>query len=148
MHRKRRAAVSPWFSKRSINATEDLIIAQAKLLCDSLRGQLKGNHIAELRVNFLAFTTDIVSAYVFDGSLGMLKDTRRALEWKRTISALAACVPFVKQFPWIMPILKKIPVKLLQLMVPDLARVIVLDQVCAYPKDDVLKPFSCLERFP
>lgn len=106
-------------------------MAQAELLCDNIRDQLQNSQVAELRLNFAAFTTDVVCGYVFDGSLGLLKDSRRALEWKRTISAVAALTPLIKQFPWIISLVKKVPISLLRAVVPDLARIVELHKVGA-----------------
>ena len=131
VHRKRREAINPWFSKRSIIATEDFIFAQAELLCDTVQQQLQNDQVAELRVNFSAFTIDVVCGYVFGGSLGLLKDARRALEWKRTIWAIATVTPYGKQFPWILPIVMKVPTSLLRMVVPDLTRVVDLYKVRA-----------------
>lgn len=130
VHRKRRAAISPWFSKRSITMHEPCILAQVEALCETIKKQFTCNGMVELRVNFSAYTTDVVCSYVFDGSLGLLKDTKRALEWKTTISAVAALTPLIKQFPWIIPVVKSVPISVLRCCVPDLSRVIELHKVC------------------
>ena len=132
VHRKRRAAISPWFSKRSITMHEPCILAQVEALCETIKKQFTCNGMVELRVNFSAYTTDVVCSYVFDGSLGLLKDTKRALEWKTTISAVAALTPLIKQFPWIIPVVKSVPISVLRCCVPDLSRVIELHKVCMH----------------
>lgn len=94
-----------------------------------MQEQARRDGVIELGINFSAFTSDVVCGYVFGGSLGLLKDPRRASEWKDTISAVAVLTPLIKQFSWIIPTAKRIPTNILRLFVPDLTRLLELHKV-------------------
>lgn len=92
----------------------------------------------ELRVNFLAMTTDTVAAHSLDGSnpqntLHLLKNEENAREWQRTIAALAFLTPLCKQFPWLIPIALEIPVGFWMTIAPSLGRVVRLNRVSINP---------------
>lgn len=100
------------------------------MLCDSLEKQITTNGSAEMRQNYLALTTDIVSDHAFGQSLKLLHAEQDAQDWKRTIKAIAILTPLVKQFTWIIPLALRLPLRPLQFVVPDLARIVALRRVC------------------
>lgn len=77
-----------------------------------------------MRKIYLAFTTDNLSDHCFGRSTELLLDDQRALEWQRTIKAVATLTPLAKQFPWLIPLALKCPLRPLQKIVPDLARIV------------------------
>lgn len=85
--------------------------------------------VLELRKTYLALTTDTLCGHTFDNSLDLLKNEQKAIEWKRTIKAVAILTPLIKQFTWIIPLALKIPLRPLRLVVPDLARIVALRRV-------------------
>ncbi|KAL8732133.1 MAG: hypothetical protein Q9181_004048 [Wetmoreana brouardii] len=126
IHRKRRAAISPFFSKGSVSSAEAMIHTKTKLLEQNMRRNLANGGVVELRKTYLAMTTDTLSAHTFDRSLDLLKEDQRANEWKRTIKAVAVLTPLIKQFTWIIPLALKLPLGPLRMAVPDLARIVAL----------------------
>lgn len=129
IHRKRRNAMGAVFSKGAAAASEDMIYSNAELLLQRVQDQIKTNGSAEMRTNFLAFSTDTLSHHCFGHNINLLVDDDKAVGWKRTIRAIAILTPLAKQFPWIIPLALKSPIAPLQMMVPDLARIVKLRRV-------------------
>lgn len=124
IHRRRRAAVSPLFSKAACAASESSIYNNVKKLLADIDDQIRATGSAELRKTFLAFTTDTLSEHCFGHSTGLLLDDKAAAEWQRTIRAVAILTPLAKQFPWLIPFALKCPLWLMQTIAPDLARIV------------------------
>ena len=129
LHRKRRAAISPLFSNSAVKASETMIYEQAELLCESVEKQLDQNGIAEMRLNFTAWSTDMIAILVLPKPLHLLKDQQAAANYHLTTSAVLLLTPLQKQFPWLVETALKLPLGLLQFMSPNLARSVALYQV-------------------
>lgn len=129
VHRMRRAAIGSYFSKQRITALEPFIQRRVELLCESLRRQSQVEPV-EVHTIFLAFANDTVCSYAFDYTMSLLEDPQRAKDWKATITAIASLTPLIKQFPWLVPLIKRVPLFVLQAVVPRLARLLSLHVVC------------------
>lgn len=123
-HRRRRATINPLFSKGSCAASESAIYDNVELLFARIDDQIKHTGSAEMRQNYLAFTTDTLSEHCFGATSGLLLNDQAAHEWQKTIKAVATLTPLAKQFPWIIPLALKCPLKPLQSIVPNLARIV------------------------
>lgn len=106
-----------------------MIYDKTNAFCKEMRRNLACGGAVELRKLYLAITTDTLSAHCFENSLDLLKDDRRANDWKKTIRAVAVLTPLIKQFTWIISIALRLPLGLLQMLVPDLARIVALRRV-------------------
>ena len=78
---------------------------------------------------YLAMTTDTLCDHTFGETLGLLQEDKKADEWRRTIKAVAVLTPLIKQFTYIIPLALKLPLRPLQIVVPDLARIVALHRV-------------------
>ena len=87
LHRKRGAAVSPFFSQRSIDATVPTFYRNVDLLCTALRHYTKRDDAIDIQAAYLAYSTESVCNSVFGGSLDILKDPAlsKGRDWKRTM---------------------------------------------------------------
>ena len=99
-----------------------MIYEKAELLCESLEKQLDQNGIAEMRTNFMAWTTDVIGSYALSRPLRFLEDQQAAADWQMTTKAVLSLTPLQKQFPWLVETALRLPLAPLQIMFPDLAR--------------------------
>jgi len=134
IHRKRRAAISAFFSKRAVNDIEPWIHERTTTLCATVRHQQERDGSVELRVNFLAFTTDMIAAHALNGSnpsntLHLLQNEENAKEWQKTIAAVALLTGIVKQFPSLIPVALKLSVEYWMTIAPPLGRIVRLNRV-------------------
>ncbi|KAI0886878.1 uncharacterized protein GGS22DRAFT_186953 [Annulohypoxylon maeteangense] len=88
-HRRRRATISPLFSKGACAASESNIYKNIELLLAYVDDQIRTTGSAEMRKIYLAFTTDTLSDHCFGRSTGLLLDDQAALNWQKTIKAVA-----------------------------------------------------------
>lgn len=72
IHRRRRAAVLPFFSKQKIYALEPVITATVEKLCDKLQDYRKNGSPVPIRNAFHCFAADVVAEYCFAESGGLL----------------------------------------------------------------------------
>ena len=97
--------------------------------------QQRDGHV-ELRVNFLALTTDLIAALSLNGcnpreTMHLLQNEEYAKEWQKTIAAVAFLTPIAKQFPWLIPAALKISVGFWMMVAPPLGRIVKLNRVSA-----------------
>ncbi|KAL8729123.1 MAG: hypothetical protein Q9166_004954 [cf. Caloplaca sp. 2 TL-2023] len=126
LHRKRRAALDPFFAKSTVASSGDILYDKMEALNQTFEKKLAENKVVELRQAFLALTTDTLCGYAFDRSMNLLNDEQGAADWWRTIQTVAILTPLVKQFTWIFPLALKLPLILLRYLVPDLAKIMAL----------------------
>ena len=131
LHRKRRAAVSPFFSQRSIDATVPTFYRNVDLLCTALRYYMKRGDALDIRAAYLAYSTESVCNSAFGGSLDLLRDPAlsKARDWKRTMEAVGNITPLAKQFSWTVKYALQLPVAAVRLVNEDLARLLILHKV-------------------
>ena len=65
LHRKRRMALNPCFSKRSVQVLEAVIREKVDELLAGLRKALNMNQVVDLSAAYVALTVDMVSEYAF-----------------------------------------------------------------------------------
>ncbi|KAG4029628.1 hypothetical protein MFRU_015g01640 [Monilinia fructicola] len=124
VHRKRRAANSYFFSQKSITGAEPLLKERVEELCGIMHDAFLSKKIIELKLTFLAFSTDTVCQYVF-AEPPRLQSNREAAElWHETINAVSGLAPLIKQFPWLIPVAKKLPSAVVDFFAPILGRLL------------------------
>ena len=128
VHRRRRAALSSHFSKRTIAQTEPLLQEHVNLLSEILRKSLAGDEVVDLHLCFLAFALDTVVSHLFDFSLCLLKKPQEASRWKSTMAATAELTPFMRQFSWLSKAVNRLPSTMVGWFSPVLARPMILHE--------------------
>ncbi|SLM41105.1 cytochrome p450 [Lasallia pustulata] len=130
LHRARRAALSRFFSKASVAKLEPLIVNTVQKLCAQIETYAGTGKPVELSTAFSCMTTDIVTEYAFARSPHFCDSPTFEPNFKKAILKGTGLVPFVKQFPWIMPLAKAMPVSVTSHMDPQLgAYVIYLNSI-------------------
>jgi hypothetical protein len=130
-HRKRRGAISTFFSKKSVADHESLIHSKVELLCDIFEKTMRTGEAINIRVPLLAYTTDFYCAHALSDSVDMnlLSDMGKAEIWRNNVTGLTHLVPIVRQFPWVLPIAVELPMWLLKLVSADAGRLVQLLRV-------------------
>ncbi|RDW77525.1 hypothetical protein BP6252_05578 [Coleophoma cylindrospora] len=109
VHRLRRAAINPFFSKKSIVAIEPIILTQISSLSSLFRGYLASGKTLDLRVAYSSLTLDIISAYCFGESWNCLKDEAKGEEWKTTLDVIFENSNLGMHFPWLLTLINMLP---------------------------------------
>ncbi|EOD53180.1 putative cytochrome p450 protein [Neofusicoccum parvum UCRNP2] len=114
LHRKRRTANAPMFSKRAVASAQDLIREHVNELAEVFATKVGNDEPVELQTTFLAYTTDTIYHYMFDKDSGYQRNPEAAKSWRRSMLAVSQATPFMKQFPWLLSRVMLLPDWVLQ----------------------------------
>ncbi|KAL9090101.1 MAG: hypothetical protein Q9159_002166 [Coniocarpon cinnabarinum] len=120
LHRMRRSAVSPFFSKKSVSAIQPRIQTAVERLSQVLAEHQQSGSVFDARVTFLAWSTDSLTSYVFNESANLLDNPTKAIEWWEMYDKLRTLFPMLKQCLWIVPLALELPVWLVYVILPSL----------------------------
>jgi cytochrome P450 len=116
VHRKRRAALNPFFSKKSISAIEPIIQDRTDELCEYMRQQMKSGQPMELHMAYMAVSLDIISYHAFGQSLGLLKKPHAETQkWKTAIQGAVQAAIFTRHFPTLGNLLMMMPLSFVKM---------------------------------
>ena len=120
LHRIRRGAVAPFFSRASVSQLEPSVQANVNKLVSRLH-ELQGNDKPVNFVNVLiALTVDIITNYAFASPFGFLDTPDFAPFWRNTMIDVSEMSHVFKQFGFIEPTMRMIPPKIATKMNPKL----------------------------
>ncbi|KAL1639847.1 hypothetical protein SLS58_007591 [Diplodia intermedia] len=118
LHRLRRAALNPFFSRRSVVRLEPVIQANV----DKLRSRLEGFANAGDHVNltdaFTALSADVIGDFAFGKRYGFLDAEDFNPGWHKLMLDLSRGTHLMKQFGWLYTILTCIPQRLVSIIHP------------------------------
>ncbi|OJD36070.1 cytochrome p450 [Diplodia corticola] len=118
LHRLRRAALNPFFSRRSVVRLEPVIQANV----DKLRARLHGFAATGQHVNltdaFTALSADVIGAFAFGKPYGFLDADDFNPGWHKLMLDLSRGTHLMKQFGWLYTILTCIPQRLVSIIHP------------------------------
>ena len=121
LHRRRRQPYQNFFSKQSIRKYSNVIQSTADRLCSRMaEHQALGKKI-NLMHAWSAFTGDVVTAYSFPRSYGLLDQPDFAPDFFQLWVSILSNSHILKQFPWIFPTMQALPERFAEKFLPDLA---------------------------
>ncbi|KAL9036155.1 MAG: hypothetical protein Q9214_006261 [Letrouitia sp. 1 TL-2023] len=118
LHRKRREALNPFFSKRSVQNLGPMIASKVQLLCNCIDSKLKVREPVNLSDLYFALSNDIVSQYSFGFDEDLLRNLARASNLRSNLSELLLGVKFNQHFPWLVDALEMLPMFLAKRIMP------------------------------
>jgi hypothetical protein len=125
--------MGPKFSKQEAATATDLIYDNVELVLRNVDRHIKERGVAEMRINWMAFSFDTLSGYLFGKPMCMLEDEELTEGWFKTVKAVAVTTPFAKQFPWFIPNAMKLPMWVIKAISPEIARIAKLRWVRTLP---------------
>lgn len=139
LHRLRRSALNPYFSKRAVANTEPLIWDKVERLCQRFAAAVKTKEIIRFDAAYMALTMDIITHYAYGESYNYLAEDDFKLEWKETVIGGSANGVFLRQFPWALGILKATPLSVLKVMNPEAAQLVSWQHMVRRQVDTILR---------
>ncbi|KAF2111418.1 cytochrome P450 [Lophiotrema nucula] len=121
LHKMRRSAVSNFFSKRSVQALEPLVIDKAKRLVERLKEDGANGRVVNCNNAMAGMTMDVISAYCFGESMNALSKSEYGKQWLDILHQGVQIRPIARQFPTIMNFLLDLPPKTVAKMNPAVA---------------------------
>ena len=129
-HRMRRAPLNPFFSKKSVVKLEPMIISVVEKLCARLKRFQLSEKAVNLRHAFAALTMDVITDYAFANPYNCLDEPDFAPVWPEAVDSISEQTHINKQFPWILPLMRLIPLWLVKRINPHIMRLISFQVVC------------------
>ena len=126
LHRLRRSALNPLFSKRSIVKFQPVILEKVRVLCAKIAHYKENGQVLPIKDAFSAFAGDIICQYCFGFCYDHLESPNFKESFHEAFMAVSAFGHTSLQFPWILPLLNKLPDSLVERMNPPLHMLLVL----------------------
>ncbi|KAK9423441.1 putative cytochrome p450 protein [Seiridium unicorne] len=109
VHRKRREALSPFFSKRNVLFLEPTITEKVQQLCQLLLKHASEQTPVNLSDVFFAFSNDVVNNFLFSQRTDILSDEQKAATLRHNSYKLMIGIHLNKHFPFIPDFLESLP---------------------------------------
>ncbi|KAK2052357.1 trichodiene oxygenase [Colletotrichum caudatum] len=111
LHRRRRGAMSKFFSRVRMLKLEPKVHALAQRLCDKLlAGASDPDKVVPLTEAYSCFTSDVVSDYCFGESFGFLDRERWTPNFREAVYGQLNHIYIFRFFPWLKAILRVGPI--------------------------------------
>ena len=101
-----------------------MIKSVVEKLCARLAGFQQTNEPVNLRHAFAALTMDVITDYAFANCYNCLDEPDFAPIWPEAVDSVSEQSHVNKQFPWLLPVMKLIPLWLVERMNPHIMRLI------------------------
>jgi hypothetical protein len=109
LHRVRRAAINPFFSKSNVRKLENIIQLKASKVLDYMIALEDTGKPLTLTHLYGAFTSDVIVEYAFGESHNNLGKDNLNDKFFQMMGSIHHIGPAAKQFGWLLPILLSIP---------------------------------------
>ncbi|KAI8628101.1 cytochrome P450 [Xylariaceae sp. FL1651] len=117
-HRRRRGALNPFFSKRSIMELEPVIREKIGKLCRRLDRFTETGEVVRVDVALMATTIDVICDYGFAADRKYLDEPDFKIEWKNTVAGVCETGAMARHLPWLLAPMQKLPLFVMDLVDP------------------------------
>jgi hypothetical protein len=131
LHRTRRAAMNPFFSKQKVVRLQPMLTFMIEKLCNRIEEFKESGEPLSMRPVYMCFTTDVTTLFVVNRSWNHLDSPDFSPMWINTIQAIVETGVLMKHFPWLLSILPRLPKSVIALMEPGLLILDDFQNVCA-----------------
>ncbi len=133
LHRHRRAALNPFFSKAAVMRLEPQLTALLEQLCRRFQEFRESGQPATLGPIFSALTTDVITMYAFGEAYGGLNAPDFNPEMYEAVQGNTKVTVIAKQFPWFLPLMRALPQWFVKATNPSMMQMIYLIEVTVTP---------------
>ena len=130
LHRLRRSALNPFFSKQAITLMEPLIRELIEKLCARFEKFKETGEPVDALHAYAALTTDVITTYSFNTSYGCIDDPNWKFEWPQAMVDSTTSAHLNKQFKWIFPAMQATPEWIVKIVNPAVMNLINFQKVC------------------
>jgi hypothetical protein len=99
LHRVRRAALNPRFSRKVVLNLQDIVQSKVQKLCRKVADQLRANKPANIHNGFRAVSVDVITDYAFDNCYNLLDQKGFGMDYFAMMQALGPAIWVFNQFP-------------------------------------------------
>ncbi|KAI1978936.1 hypothetical protein LOZ54_006196 [Ophidiomyces ophidiicola] len=109
LHRLRRGAINPFFSRGKVLKQESLIQELVLKFCKRVENFGKPGAVIPLSLGFTCLITDLITSYVMGRSYHYIDQPDWHPHWGQTLRDASEFGMLARQVTWVLPILKSIP---------------------------------------
>ena len=129
LHRTRRGALAPFFSKASVYQLEPTVQTVVDKLVSRLDGIRGSGTVINLVDVFVSLTADIIVQYAFAKPYNLIDSPDFAPFWHKGMMDLSETSHLFKQFGWLEPMMRRIPQGFVARMSPQLGALFSVGEV-------------------
>ncbi|KIM93253.1 hypothetical protein OIDMADRAFT_173290 [Oidiodendron maius Zn] len=130
IHRVRRAALNPLFSRRMVLELEDVVQSKARKLYLRLVDALAAGTALDLHHGFRAVSVDVITDYAFDNCYDLLDREDFGVNFFAMVRGLGPAFWFFQQWPFIQPVALKTPLWLARILSKPLGSFLQMQADC------------------
>ena len=134
LHRVRRAALNPYFSKKRITEFQPVIRKKIDKLCQKIAEFHDKDSEFHWHKAMTAYAGDVISEYSFAKSYDHLDSPNFSETWYEPMHAACESGALTLQFPWLWRLMNSLPDAVVLKLQPLLYMLIRLQQVCTRSK--------------
>jgi cytochrome P450 len=123
LHRIRRAAINPFFSKQRLLKLEGMIWNLVEKLCSRFEDHRVSREPLPTRLAYACLTTDVIMQYSMGQQSNALDDPNFNPLFTEAIKDIAAFSVIFKHVPWMYPILRSLPERLVAKLSPQMGAI-------------------------
>ena len=131
LHRTRRAALNPYFSKASIRRLDPVIQRTLENLLRRFSACAKTGDVLPLNTVYKAATSDIISDYTFGVSVDYLKRDDYNAPFFESVSSSFQIAWWLMHMPWLASLMHSIPKPVLSYITPGMESLFQMQRVCS-----------------
>lgn len=120
VHRMRRMALNPFFSKQAVQRLEPVIQQKIDLLCKKLDVYAQSERVVSVGDAVMALTTDIISEYSFGYSYDLLEKDGFAELWNIAFRESLRSAVLFRYFPLLGKYVANLPLGVVKLLSPSM----------------------------
>lgn len=124
LHRLRRAAVDPHFSKRNVLKLESVIDTKVTRLCELMEKYAAKGQPMNLTNALLATTMDIITECSFADCYHLLDSEQLSDKWRETITSVMKNTALINHYGRLPRLVEVLPRKLSQLIAIDISMIV------------------------
>lgn len=131
LHRQRRSAIAPFFSKAAVQRLEPTVQSVVDKLVLRLKGLQGSGTFIDLVNFFTALTADVIFQYSFARSANLMEKPEFASDWHKVIKQTSINYFTMKHFPWVEYLMRVAPVWLINIINPRAIFFLEIEKVIA-----------------
>lgn len=140
LHRARRAALNPFFSRRNVLYLEDIVHQKVEKLAFHMQSAFGTTGQIDLHYGFRAVSVDAISDYAFDNCFGLLDQPGFGKGFFEMIRGFGPATLFFQQFPTVRRMALYLPLWLAKLISAPLGNML------SHQKVPLLLDLNCWNR--
>ena len=118
LHRARRAALNPFFSKQAVTRLLPMLHFMIEKLCGRIEESRKLGQPMPMREAYLCLTTDIITLYAFNNSSNLLDSPDFAPFFYQTVQGAETGAHLLKHFNFLLDVFEALPNKVMAVLNP------------------------------